>query len=99
MDGVKWTAIASTGALVPLEAQLAAERQKIISEQAAGLSSRSTLVIALRLAPMDGTSYGNTLYLVELVRREFTPEHKPATSSAFPMADNAAAMGTPMVGL
>ena len=66
-DGVQWKPVSSAAEVTPgLVGQITAERDRILADSKMGLSARCVTIVALRYAPADDRSYGNTLYLVEL---------------------------------
>ena len=66
IDGGEWRPVASAAQLSPIVSSATSERERIMSEQGAGLSARCVTIIALRFAPTDGSTYGNTLYMIDL---------------------------------
>ena len=66
IDGGEWRPVTAPGQIGALASTITSERDRIMSEQGAGLSARCVTIVALRFAPAAGDAYGNTLYMVDL---------------------------------
>merc|ERR1719174_1863509 len=66
IDGGTWRPVTSAAQITPMVSEITGARDKILDEQGAGLSARCVTLVALRYAPADGSSYGNTMFLVDL---------------------------------
>ena len=66
LNGGAWKTLGSASDVAPLLATVKANREVVTQKLELGRSHRACLVVALRVAPAEGTIYGNIVYLVEL---------------------------------
>lgn len=72
VDGGLWKPVSSASDLSAILSTMDGQREVLREKHALGRSHRSVMLVSLRVAPSDGSAYGNIMYLVELAAPPMT---------------------------
>ena len=72
IDGGLWKPVSSASDLSAVLSIMDGQREVLREKHALGRSHRSVMLVSLRVAPSDGSAYGNIMYLVELAAPPMT---------------------------